>query len=117
MSLSLWYYVNILIQLCNGILGMFFPLGFLSLWGQNWPLTPHVQAMLTWYGHANLVIAGFQYFVTTLDAKSQARAGMINMMCAPFTIYACLMAETRGGLVFAIVDYALLAVLLFTSKK
>jgi hypothetical protein len=93
-----------------------FPAGFLSMWGQNWPLTPHVQAMLAWYGHANLVLAGFQFFVTTVDAKSQAKAAFINVLFAPLTIYTCLVADTRGGLVFAVVDYAILAVLIFTSR-
>lgn len=115
MAIVWWYYVNIIISLCNGILGMFFPAVFLSMWGQSWPLTPHVQAMLTWYGHANLVLAGFQFMVTTVDTKILAKAAFVNVLFAPLTIYTCLVTDLRGGLVFALVDYGILAVLILSK--
>lgn len=111
-----WYYFNILLSLWNGFLAMFSPLAFLSMWGHSWPLTPALQGTLIWYGHANFVLAGFQFFVVTLEPKNQARAALINLLFAPLTIYSCLAAETHSGLWFAFADYGSLALFLYVLK-
>ncbi len=117
-ALVYWFYVNIGVSFLNGMLALFFPLAFLSLWGAEFALTPHLAAILAWYGHANFVQAGYMFFAATRDAKNRNVMGWIALMFSPLTVYTCFHAGApTSSLIFTVVDYGLLALLLVSNKQ